>query len=107
MMGTGTFRDDFKLVDGMLVDWGVSIRRACQALRFDTSSYHYKSRRIGQAGLELRIREICESGVPMVTGVSTCCFGGRAGVWTSIKRAGFTVSWAFSYATSRHEPPWV
>ena len=63
MMGTGTFRDDFKLVDGMLVDWGVSIRRACQALRFDTSSYHYKSRRIGQAGLELRIREICESGV--------------------------------------------
>ena len=63
MMGTGTFRDDFKLVDGMLVDWGVSIRRACQALRFDTSSYHYKSRRTGQAGLELRIREICETRV--------------------------------------------
>ena len=36
----------------MLVDWGVSIRRACQALRFDPSSYHYKSRRTGQAGLE-------------------------------------------------------
>lgn len=47
----------------MLVDWGVSIRRACQALRFDTSSYHYKSRRTGQAGLELRIREICETRV--------------------------------------------
>lgn len=47
----------------MLVDWGVSIRRACQALRFDTSSYHYKSRRPGQAGLELRIREICETRV--------------------------------------------
>ena len=52
-----------KLVDGFLVDWGVSIRRACQALRFDTSSYHYKSRRTGQAGLELRIREICETRV--------------------------------------------
>ncbi len=47
----------------MLVDWGVSIRRACQALRFDTSSYHYKSRRTGQAGLERRIREICETRV--------------------------------------------
>lgn len=47
----------------MLVDWGVSIRRACRALRFDTSSYHYKSRRTGQADLELRIREICETRV--------------------------------------------
>jgi putative transposase len=47
----------------MLVDWGVSIRRACQALRFDTSSYHYKSRRTGQAGLEQRIREICQTRV--------------------------------------------
>jgi len=47
----------------MLVDWGVSIRRACQALRFETSSYHYKSRRTGQAGLEQRIREICEARV--------------------------------------------
>ena len=47
----------------MLVDWGVSIRQACEALRFDTSSYHYKSRRAGQAGLELRIKEICETRV--------------------------------------------
>lgn len=52
-----------KLVDGMLVAWGVSIRRACRALRFDTSSYHYKSRRTGQAGLEQRIGEICETRV--------------------------------------------
>ena len=49
------------MVDGMLVDWGVSIRRACPALRFDTSTYHYKSRRTGQAGLERRIKEICET----------------------------------------------
>ena len=46
-----------------MVDWGVSIRRACQALRFDPSSYHYKSRRTGQAGLEQRIREICATRV--------------------------------------------
>ena len=45
------------------MDWGVSIRKAFGALRFDTSSYHYKSRRTGQAGLELRIREICETRV--------------------------------------------
>jgi putative transposase len=45
----------------MLVDWGVSIRRACRALRIDTSTYHYKSRRPGQAAPERRIREICET----------------------------------------------
>jgi putative transposase len=45
------------------VGWGVSIRRACGALRFDPSSYHYKSRRTGQAAPEMRIREICETRV--------------------------------------------
>jgi putative transposase len=29
----------------MLVDWGVSIRRVCRVLLFDTSNYHYQSRR--------------------------------------------------------------
>lgn len=33
------------------------------ALRFDTSSYHYKSCRTEQAGLQLRIKEICETRV--------------------------------------------
>ena len=47
----------------MLIEWGVSIRRACRALRFDTSSYYYKSRRTGQAALERRIKEICETRV--------------------------------------------
>ncbi len=47
----------------MLVDWGVSIRRACRVLPFDTSTYHYKSRRIDQAPLERRIKEICETRV--------------------------------------------
>lgn len=47
----------------MLNDWGVSIRRACKALCFDTSSYHYKSRRADQAPLERKIKEICETRV--------------------------------------------
>ena len=50
-------------VGGLMADWGVSIRRGCRILDFDTSSYHYKSRRTGQAGLERRIREICETRV--------------------------------------------
>ena len=52
-----------KLVDGAQSDWGVSIRRACRVFQIDTSTYHYKSRRPGQAGLEKRIREICETRV--------------------------------------------
>ncbi len=47
----------------MLVEWGISIRRACKVLRFDTSTYHYKPRRTGQAPLERRIKEICETRV--------------------------------------------
>jgi putative transposase len=45
------------------VDWHVSIRRACRVLLFDTSSYHYRARRRGQADIEKRIREICETRV--------------------------------------------
>lgn len=41
----------------------MSIRRACKALCFDTSTYHYKSRRADQAPLERRIKEICETRV--------------------------------------------
>jgi len=44
-------------------EWNVSIRRACRVLLFDTSSYHYKSRRPGQAVLEQRIKEICQTRV--------------------------------------------
>lgn len=47
----------------MLLAWGVSIRLACAALRFDPSSYHCKSRRTGQAALALRINEICDTRV--------------------------------------------
>ena len=52
-----------KLVDEMRGDWNVSIRRACHVFQLDTSTYHYKSRRRGQAPLEQRIREICQTRV--------------------------------------------
>lgn len=41
----------------------LTIRRACRVLELDTSTYHYKSRRREQAGIEARIREICETRV--------------------------------------------
>jgi len=47
----------------MRLDWAVSIRRACAALRFDTSTYHYKSRRADPAALKNRIKQICETRV--------------------------------------------
>jgi putative transposase len=37
------------------------MRRACRVFLVDTSSYHYKPRRRGQAELEQRIREIAET----------------------------------------------
>lgn len=43
--------------------WQVSIRRACDVLRFRRSTYHYKSRRPSQATLKKRIREIAETRV--------------------------------------------
>ena len=44
-------------------EWNVSIRRACRVFEVDTSTYHYKSRRPGQAVLEQRIKEICQTRV--------------------------------------------
>jgi putative transposase len=43
--------------------WQVSIRRACQALPVDRSTYHYRSKRTGQAILIKRIREIADTRV--------------------------------------------
>ena len=56
----------------MCVDWGVSIRRVCGAICFDTSTYHHKSRRMDQAAAERRIKEIAETRVRMATGAFTC-----------------------------------
>ena len=48
-----------KLVDEVRSERQVSIRKACAALEVDRSTYHYRSRRSGQATLEHRIKEIC------------------------------------------------
>ena len=47
----------------MRSEWAISIRRACAAIRFDPKTYRYKSRRPGQAALEQRIKEICQTRV--------------------------------------------
>ena len=52
-----------QLVDRVRGEWGVSIRRACRVLEVDTSTYHDKSRRPEQVGLEACIREICATRV--------------------------------------------
>jgi putative transposase len=50
-------------VDGLQGVFQVSIRRACKVLRFQKSSYFYRSRRLSQAALTKRIREIAETRV--------------------------------------------
>jgi putative transposase len=47
----------------MRTTWKVSVRKACRVLRFDPKSYRYRSRRPGQAPLESRIKEICQTRV--------------------------------------------
>jgi putative transposase len=42
-------------------EWKVSIRKACRVFLVDTSTYHYKPHRRGQADLEKRIKEIAET----------------------------------------------
>ena len=41
----------------------MSVRRACRVLKFDRSTYQYKSRRRDPASLKARIKEICETRV--------------------------------------------
>jgi hypothetical protein len=47
-----------QMVDHARSTWRVSIRRACRALPVERSTYHYRSRRAGQAELTERIKEI-------------------------------------------------
>ena len=51
------------MVDHARSTWRVSIRRACRALPVDRSTYHYRSRRTGQAELTERIKEIAATRV--------------------------------------------
>ena len=52
-----------QMVDHARATWRVSIRRACRALPVDRSTYHYRSRRAGQAQLTERIKEIAATRV--------------------------------------------
>lgn len=52
-----------EMVDHVRRAWQVSIRRACQAVPVDRSTYHYRSKRPGQAPLKKRIKEIAETRV--------------------------------------------
>ena len=52
-----------EMVDDIRRAWQVSIRRTCQALPVDRSTYHYRPKRSGQAVLMKRIKEIAETRV--------------------------------------------
>ena len=52
-----------QMVDYTRSTWRVSIRRACRALPVERSTYHYRSRRAGQAQLTERIKEIAATRV--------------------------------------------
>ena len=58
--------------DGMLVDWGISIRRACKVRQFDTSTYHYKSRRTEQPPSNDASRRFARRACGMATAASMC-----------------------------------
>ena len=51
------------MVDHARSTWRVSIRRACRALPVERATYHYRSRRAGQAQLTERIKEIAATRV--------------------------------------------
>ena len=68
-----------EIVDHVRAAWQVSIRRACRALPVDRSTYHYRSKRAGQAPLSKRIKRSPRPGCATAFGAFTYCFGGKAG----------------------------
>jgi putative transposase len=73
----------------------VTIRRACAALHFDRSTYHYRSRRTDPAFLKKRIKEICETHVR---------YGYRR-VYYILRRDGWNVSLKKVYRLYREVEP--
>lgn len=51
------------LTEFLMAAFGVSIRRACRALRFNLSTYFYRHRRSDQAALRMRLRELAAARV--------------------------------------------
>ena len=89
------------MVKGMCQDWAISIRRACGALKFDRSTYHYHSRRYDQAGLERRIREICETRLRYGYRRVHVLLEREGGARISSEPIAFTGTWAFNSGTRR------
>src|SRR5690348_7644931 len=52
-----------EMVHHVRAAWRISIRRACRAVPVDRSTYHYRSKRAGQAPLSKRIKEIAQTRV--------------------------------------------
>jgi putative transposase len=79
----------------MCKEWDVSTRQACRVLEFSASSYHYKSRRPDQAGLEARIKQICATRVR---------YGYRR-VHVLLRREGWPVNVKKTYLQLRNKTP--
>src|SRR5947207_13780242 len=94
-----------QLVDEVRSVWQVSIRRACQALPVDRSTYHYRCKRTGQAILMKRIKEISKRSPKRVCvtviGAFTCCCDAKVGSSTASGYAGCIAKWACNCATNR------
>lgn len=69
-------------MDFLRTAFRTSIRRACRVLRFDCSTYHYRSVRPEQAVLRKRIREIAETHTR---------YGYRK-IWAVLRREGWTIN---------------
>lgn len=69
-------------MDFLRTAFRTSIRRACRVLRFDCSTYHYRSVRPEQAILRKRIREIAETHTR---------YGYRK-IWAVLRREGWAVN---------------
>ena len=92
------------MVDHVRTVWQVSIRRACQALPVDRSTYHYRSKRTGQAVLMKRIKEIAKT--PVRYGYRRIhVLLGREGWLVNVKRVYRLYRaigrWDCNYATNR------
>jgi putative transposase len=77
-------------------EWKVSIRRVCGALEFDRSTFHYRSRKPDQAGIEARIKAICETRIRYGYRRVHVMLQREGGASTSREPTGFTMSWVCS-----------
>ncbi len=90
-----------KLVDEMRGDKDVSIRRACRVFLVDTYTYHYKSRRPGQAPSNNGSERFARRGCATAIGASMCYCAAKAGLSVKTRRGTSIANWACNCATKR------